>query len=439
MRIVCPECQFAQEIPTDKIPPRAQLATCPRCKFKFRFRELDELPEEQAASAGTTPETARQAPSAPVTDERRQPETEASEPAEPEASVPGDKHYDDHYGEHDAEEEDAPRQTQEEETLRPPRLEEDDLPPFPGERGTPASSKQDKDLWQALDDMAPTDRKAGDAPGRDSAGAEEHRPSAFDGAHDADGDDKPHAPTGARPGEDAPSQRERMDAAQAYLKARQEQDTPERVVVDVPFERPEKYGFIMGLLKTYQRALFSPRLFFRVMPMNGYVKPITFYIILSVALIGLQMLWQKLGMVPVTDPLTQESMAPSALTLQIFLQNLLLFPVLSCSLMLGVSSLLHIFLSMLKGAAEGFEGTVRAMAYSSAPTILLALPSFNQAGYAIINSVALVWGLALTLVACKHIHRTSYPKVILALLLAMLALAMLMTFFILKGQGPATV
>ena len=46
MLVTCPQCQFARELPEDKIPARAQVATCPKCKHKFRFREL---PPEEAA------------------------------------------------------------------------------------------------------------------------------------------------------------------------------------------------------------------------------------------------------------------------------------------------------------------------------------------------------------------------------------------------------
>ncbi|SIO18735.1 zinc-ribbon domain-containing protein [Halodesulfovibrio marinisediminis] len=45
MLITCPECQFARNINASSIPAKAQLATCPRCKTKFRFRILHD--EEQ--------------------------------------------------------------------------------------------------------------------------------------------------------------------------------------------------------------------------------------------------------------------------------------------------------------------------------------------------------------------------------------------------------
>lgn len=39
MRIQCPECQFERELNPDKIPASAQMATCPRCGHRFKFRE----------------------------------------------------------------------------------------------------------------------------------------------------------------------------------------------------------------------------------------------------------------------------------------------------------------------------------------------------------------------------------------------------------------
>ncbi len=57
MRITCPKCNFEQDVPDEKIPSQAQKATCPRCKQKFQFREVEEkdgfiLEEESAQAAG---------------------------------------------------------------------------------------------------------------------------------------------------------------------------------------------------------------------------------------------------------------------------------------------------------------------------------------------------------------------------------------------------
>lgn len=52
MEITCPQCQFARTIPDEKIPDRAEIATCPKCKHKFRFRNL----EDTFAASLATPE-----------------------------------------------------------------------------------------------------------------------------------------------------------------------------------------------------------------------------------------------------------------------------------------------------------------------------------------------------------------------------------------------
>lgn len=52
MLVTCPQCRFSRELPEDKIPARAQVATCPKCKHKFRFRDL---PPEEAETAPAAP------------------------------------------------------------------------------------------------------------------------------------------------------------------------------------------------------------------------------------------------------------------------------------------------------------------------------------------------------------------------------------------------
>ncbi|MFV0421146.1 YIP1 family protein [Oleidesulfovibrio sp.] len=45
MQIRCPECQFTRYVDETKIPPTAALATCPKCRHRFRFRDFA-LPDE---------------------------------------------------------------------------------------------------------------------------------------------------------------------------------------------------------------------------------------------------------------------------------------------------------------------------------------------------------------------------------------------------------
>ncbi len=46
MQVKCPHCGFSRDVPEEKIPPQATVATCPRCSQKFSFRQEQE--EKQA-------------------------------------------------------------------------------------------------------------------------------------------------------------------------------------------------------------------------------------------------------------------------------------------------------------------------------------------------------------------------------------------------------
>lgn len=69
MIIRCPECQFERSIDSSKIPSSAAIATCPKCRHRFRFRALasDETPDvSPAGHAAQAPQagdmTVRRAP-----------------------------------------------------------------------------------------------------------------------------------------------------------------------------------------------------------------------------------------------------------------------------------------------------------------------------------------------------------------------------------------
>lgn len=55
MRILCPNCGFGREMDEAKVPARAQMATCPKCAHKFRFRVVDDVEVVPAASNAAPP------------------------------------------------------------------------------------------------------------------------------------------------------------------------------------------------------------------------------------------------------------------------------------------------------------------------------------------------------------------------------------------------
>ena len=40
MNIICPKCGFGRTVNEEKLPPKAVMATCPKCRHRFKFREI---------------------------------------------------------------------------------------------------------------------------------------------------------------------------------------------------------------------------------------------------------------------------------------------------------------------------------------------------------------------------------------------------------------
>jgi predicted Zn finger-like uncharacterized protein len=50
MNITCPNCGFGRSINEAKLPPKAVMATCPKCQHRFKFRDLQEasVPQDES-------------------------------------------------------------------------------------------------------------------------------------------------------------------------------------------------------------------------------------------------------------------------------------------------------------------------------------------------------------------------------------------------------
>lgn len=79
MLIRCPECRFERKIDADAIPANAMMATCPRCKCRFRFRNPDGTPVVEE-TAPVPPQQTGQPPLPP--------DMEGDDPLPPGAVVP---------------------------------------------------------------------------------------------------------------------------------------------------------------------------------------------------------------------------------------------------------------------------------------------------------------------------------------------------------------
>ncbi|TVM16212.1 hypothetical protein DPQ33_12885 [Oceanidesulfovibrio indonesiensis] len=363
MQIICPECGFARELPEDKIPPTAQVATCPKCRHKFKFREL---PQERPIHFGDEPEeTPADSPSAPL------PPHESSPPPQHEASTYESQKIDASGYESEEEEDDiyypeadSGQDAMEAREVPTPDV-EDDYEPSRDPDAIQGPPMTEGDIWNRLESM-------GDSPGSDSSGR-------FAGAGGSG------------------------DAGRT-----------------VPWEDLHRYGFFGGLAQTIRLAMFHAPSFFRQMKVGGGIlRPMVFYLLLSEFYAVIQYMWDMLGLYTGqmmgdgsmdqpfgqmgTDPmggLDSLGIAPALM--------LLVYPVIFAVMILLSAGLTHVFLNLFRASSSGFEGTFRGATYGSAPLVLAVIPVVGP-------MVSMLWSLTVTVIAYKNIHKTTYPRVIAAM------------------------
>jgi|GEM_PF-660641 predicted Zn finger-like uncharacterized protein len=91
MNIICPQCGFGRAVNEATLPPKAAVATCPKCQHRFKFRELKKDPTPQQDTqpqAPTQPEVNASAAEPDMSPETAPP-TESTAAAQP-ATVTGE-------------------------------------------------------------------------------------------------------------------------------------------------------------------------------------------------------------------------------------------------------------------------------------------------------------------------------------------------------------
>lgn len=392
MEIICPECHFSREVDESKIPAKSQVATCPKCHAKFRFRDL---PEDNAddMTAFSSEATAQESPTLPRQGSLLA-HTEPDEPQQPQESEP---HVPTDISEPESSPE--PEETSEERTF----------PPI----SAPGEDTRDA-LWDKLHKMTPPE----EAPRREEqkrptppAGEEEQQP--VPGWTGEFNDDFPD-----------PMQEELGD----------HDDDEHSPNVPPPFEQLDRYGFFHGLYMTVKLVLTSPRLFFSVMPVGGgLAKPLTFTILLTMIQGFVQYFWAMAGLSSsVSDGPDGLGGVSGALAPIIML---LFMPAFIAAGQFIITGIHHVLLILMRADNKGFEGTFRALAYSNAPVVLGLFPMLTpeiEMGWMAITAI---WGLFLTITGLKYIHKTSYAKVIPVCLIPLL-LGMIAALAVFQQQFP---
>ncbi|MGE4192571.1 MAG: YIP1 family protein [Pseudodesulfovibrio sp.] len=417
MQIICPECRFAREVNESKIPARSQVATCPKCQTKFKFRDLPEpdfIIDEPAPEAAPEPvgapkpaaEPTPEVKSAPAPEPVTERESPAPPPSEAEAESPADPVL------RKLRRGVEPRQGSLMETDDADDTEEITEKTDRAFPGLPDADNDSGDaLWQRLHTMTPPEKPR-------NVYRDEPEP----------GQDSEQQPV---PGWTGEFNEDFPDPMQGEFAEEEDETASASMQVPPPFEQLDRYGFFRGLFLTIKLVLLSPRLFFSVMPVgNGLSKPLTFAILVAMIQSVAQYAWTAVGLMPGID-VTSPDMVAAAPTTADDLFMLLLRPAAVAFEIFFFAGLFHLMLLPLQSAKKGFEGTFRAVAYAYAPIIIGVLP-LPLVELVIGNlGLSVLWFLALTAVGLKYIHETSSIRtagvVVLTVLLLMAVVASMVT------------
>lgn len=316
MLIRCPECQLEREINLDVIPSGAVLATCPRCKKKFRFRDaVVDAESPPTSDAGHAPQ-----------DSTKNIEEDDNEFAEPVR-------------------------------LAPP----------------PSSSKNSEAAASKLQEA--DSRRAESASQR----AETTRPDSTENAS--------------------------QDAAW----------------LDVPWERPDRYGHLMGLYQTIVRVLFNAPKFFSSLPRcrGSIMRPLLFYVLLGLFQVVIKLLWFRSIDPSMTDPQVQELLSSADMSLAM---TFIVSPGILAMQLFLYAALFFLMLRLVQPEAVTFPVVLRVVAYSAAPLVVCAVPVIGP-------MVAMVWFAISCFMGCRFALNLPWHKVALALVpLYLIGFAITMQF-----------
>ncbi len=396
MKVICPECNFSSEIPEDKIPANAQLATCPKCGIKFQFRELPVVEEEVESEMENVSYHG---------DNNQHPDNTVPRADSREQGMQS-------YGSEEYQQIPEQEQTTPEYSSQENSYEQDQYVQQP-----------DSEFRQQSDPDQPyvqnRQEYTQDQPSHE-AGNPEHS-------------DEPHSNRVRVEADEQPEKADiwqRLDSMRPNVEETEDHnyEIPEGEATEVPFENLEKYGFFPGLFLTIKKIILSPGPFFRNMELSGFIKPLIFFILLAEFQEICNFIWATTGIDTsmtsdvgrmVNDSVIAEAMSEGT-TSALF--SLLLYPLMLAGLSFPLISFTHVLLMIFGAGERGFQATFRATTYSYAPIILCVIPLVGDMIGALIS-------VAISIIAYKNIHNTTYMRVVLSMVMPIVLLLVILGFY----------
>ena len=177
-----------------------------------------------------------------------------------------------------------------------------------------------------------------------------------------------------------------------------------------PWENRSELGLWQGIYKTFKAVLFSPEIFFKSLNFKaGIVEPLAFGTLVGSLGSMFGLFWQLLmwsGLVLTYG----ESIFGQFSIGVILLIIMIIIPVLWVAWIFVSSGITHLLLLIVRGGENGYEATLRVVSYSQATQVWSLIPFVG-------GTIGWIWQLVVQIIGLRHIHRTSYLRIIVAFLI----------------------
>jgi hypothetical protein len=185
-----------------------------------------------------------------------------------------------------------------------------------------------------------------------------------------------------------------------------------------PWENRSEIGLWPAIYLTFKRVLFSPETLFKGLTFKrGIADPLAFGILVGSIGTMFGLFWQflmfsKLAVFSTEQIVGQFTFGVLYLILTVFTPVFWIFWIFLSS------AVIHLLLLIVRGGQNGFEGTLRVVSYSQAAQIWSLVPFIG-------GLIGWVWQLIVQLIGLRHIHETSYARIVIAFLIPVVLIFLL--------------
>jgi len=187
-----------------------------------------------------------------------------------------------------------------------------------------------------------------------------------------------------------------------------------------PWERRDELGFANGMVEAVKAFITAPADTFSKTRESGDLgSPLLYAVILATVMAVIAQIW---GMVFGASILSMLPLPPEAMDSFGWLLassgagmviSLIMTPIITVIVLFIFAGILHLMLLLVGGlenSSAGFEGTLRAAAYSQTSSLAQVVPVIG-------GTISFIWGLFLMVTGITRLHGTSDGKAIAAVLL----------------------